>query len=349
MIPPPRHLLKKGVSYFANRYLKHFKEDLAEIVAFPFQYIIHTFSENDQLYYCDTLKDFVGLSKEKGLEVYLDPWGVGRVFGGEAFSKFVADHPEECQILSSGKRAAAACPNRRPFQDFMIAWVESACDLGGDVIFWDEPHYYLNGALALKDPEKYQDWACCCDVCQSQFQKEYGLSMKQDLTPEIARFREKSLILFLKKLCQRVHEKGLRNAVCLLPSPLPKFSRILGIEEWRSLACLKEIDILSTDPYWALMNRPVRDFVETISKRLTSLACEFDKESEIWIQGFKISKGREEEVFQAIQAAGFVKPSRIAVWSHDATSCMSELACDDAPLVWKKIREGFCKIDQSHL
>ncbi len=338
-------LSKKGISYFGNRYIKHFQEDLAEIVSFPFQYIIHTFSENDLLYYRKTLEDFVSLSKKSGLEVYLDPWGVGRIFGGEAFSKFVADFPGECQILASGKRVAAACPNRTSFQDFMMNWVEVACDLGPDVIFWDEPHYYVDGALALKNPDAYEDWGCCCDICRLQFSSEYGHSMGKTLTSEVIEFREKKLILFLKRLSERVHSKKIRNAVCLLPVPLPKFSRILGIEKWESLAGLKEIDILSTDPYWCLMNQPLHEFVGNFSKRVIELAQKFGKESEIWIQGFKIPLGKEKEVFEAIQLVESLNPSRMAVWSHQATDCMSELACDDSEKVWNEIRKGFHGLD----
>lgn len=333
--------IRKGVSYFGNRHLKHFRKDLAEIKSFGFDYIIHTFCENDLRYYRETLKDFVYLSKDEGLEVYIDPWGVGKIFGGEAFSEFVASFPEECQILSTGRRIAAACPNRKRFQDFMSVWVEAACSLGADVIFWDEPHYYLDGSLAMRKPLTYRDWACHCEVCRKKFKEEFGHEMGKTLTPEVVKFRQSTLISFLKTLCDQVHKQGLRNAVCLLPVPLPKFSRILGIEDWRSLANLTEIDILSTDPYWALMNTSVEKFVRFFSKKIVELSREFGKESEVWIQAFKIPKVRAKEVLKAIQVASSFKPSRIAVWSYEATACMSELACDEPELIWNTIRNGF--------
>lgn len=286
------------------------------------------------------MKDFVAASKQKGLEVYIDPWGVGRVFGGEASSDFVADWPGECQILSSGKRVAVACPNRSSFQDFMHEWVDRACSLGGDVIFWDEPHYYFRLSLALKDPSNYQEWGCCCDVCQEKFKKIFGHSMGQTLTQELIQFREDSLLNLLRMLCKLVHEHGQRNAVCLLPSPMARFSEILGIVDWRKVATIEDVDILSTDPYATLLNIPVEDFVDKNARNIVRLAREFHKESEVWIQGFKIPEGKEGEVIQAIQKAGEESPSRIAVWSYQATACMSELACDNPGLVWSYIKEG---------
>jgi len=287
------------------------------------------------------MRDFVRISKEAGLEVYLDPWGVGRVFGGEAFSKFVADRPETCQVLSSGRPAWAACPNHEAFRKWMIEWTDEACALGPDVIFWDEPHFFVDNRRTFADPSAYEEWACRCQGCQELFRTRYAHPMGKVLTPEVAEFRQSSLISFLDALCARVQAHGLRSAVCLVPSPWKKFSRILGIEDWDKAASLKAVDILSTDPYWALFNAPLESFVASFSKRVTDLAKEFGKESEIWIQAFKIQKGRESEVLKAIQTAASYKPSRMAVWSHQATACMSELACQNPELVWKMVREGF--------
>jgi hypothetical protein len=340
----PNQTIKKGISYFGNRHLNHFRKDLSEIKSFSFNYIIHTFSENDLRYFGKTLRDFVQLSKDEGLEVYIDPWGVGKIFGGEAFSEFVAKYPQECQVLNSGERVAAACPNRKAFKNFMFEWVDKACELGGDVIFWDEPHYYLNSTLAIQHPLTYKKWACRCTVCLEKFKMQFGYEMGNGLTQDVFQFRQTCLLDFLKSLSGRVHDHGLRNAACLIPVPLPKVSRILGIEDWRFLANLKEIDILSTDPYWSLLGVSVEKFVGSFSKTIVDLATEFGKESEVWIQAFKIPKEREKEVLEAIQIASSFKPSRMAVWSYQATACMSELACENSERVWEIIRAGFKSI-----
>jgi len=62
--------------------------------------VVHTMSEHDVAYHSQTMIDIVQVSRDVGLEVFLDPWGVGRVFGGESFSAFVKLFPEARQRLS---------------------------------------------------------------------------------------------------------------------------------------------------------------------------------------------------------------------------------------------------------
>ena len=80
----------KGVSYFGVRSPKHAISDMQSIKAAGFNAVLHTWSEEDQQYYYDTMKEIVDRSAELGLTVYVNPWGVGRVFGGEAYSELTA-------------------------------------------------------------------------------------------------------------------------------------------------------------------------------------------------------------------------------------------------------------------
>ncbi|MDX6517510.1 MAG: hypothetical protein QOF50_356, partial [Gaiellaceae bacterium] len=84
---------KAGCSYFGVRILRHVERDLDDLVARGYTSVLHTFSENDLTYYRGTMEQIVGASKQRGLEVQMCPWGVGRTFGGEAESRFVTMHP----------------------------------------------------------------------------------------------------------------------------------------------------------------------------------------------------------------------------------------------------------------
>lgn len=334
-------MMKVGASYFGNRFLNHFKNDLLELNSLPFNYIIHTFSENDLRFYRQTMQEFFLASKASGLEVYVDPWGIGGLFGGEAFSEFTAKWPQECQVLSTGQRISAACPGREAFFEFMCEWTDAACSLGADIIFWDEPHFYLDGNEARKNSFGYSTWSCCCDVCQKNFKSRYGAAMEKNLNEEMIEYRQDVLKSFLERLCGRVKAKGLRNAVCILPVPWEKFSKILGIYDWTKIASIRSVDILSTDPYWAILGQPVKSYVKSFSEKIVKLSKQFGKESEVWIQGFKINKKQEEEVREAVATAKSCGPDRMAVWSYRATECMSELACENPERVWEIIKNGF--------
>ena len=114
--------LKTGVSYFGNYFPRHFKKDVREIARRGCNTITLTFSEQDLQYYPGTMKDMVKASHDAGLEVYIDPWAVGRVFGGESYSEFLVHQTDARQIGSDGKMLPIACLNHPAFQDFLKKW-----------------------------------------------------------------------------------------------------------------------------------------------------------------------------------------------------------------------------------
>ncbi|RKX53392.1 MAG: hypothetical protein DRP25_00415, partial [Thermotoga sp.] len=122
--------MKYGVSYFGNRILKHVEEDMKELKEIGFDVIVHTFSENDHKFYFRTMKDIVKLTRDLGMEVWIDPWGVGGVFGGEAFSNFLIENPSEWQITNRGRAVGSACFNSPKFREYMKRWLEAAVETG---------------------------------------------------------------------------------------------------------------------------------------------------------------------------------------------------------------------------
>ena len=74
-----------------------------------------TFSENDLAYYRDTMKEIVDVSHANGLEVQMNPWGVG---GRSAARRrpVRALPPDACQVLDDGRRGAAACLNHPDYR-----------------------------------------------------------------------------------------------------------------------------------------------------------------------------------------------------------------------------------------
>jgi hypothetical protein len=87
---------RAGTSYFGVRIPRHVERDMADLAALGYRGVTHTLTENDLAYYRETMRELVAASHRAGLWVQASPWGLGRTFGGEAESRFVTFHPEEC-------------------------------------------------------------------------------------------------------------------------------------------------------------------------------------------------------------------------------------------------------------
>lgn len=168
--------MKTGVSYILTRDLSQVEKDLAEIAACC-DFIVHTFSETDLYYHRQNMREIVKLSRERGLTTYLDPWGVGGVFGGETFSLFVAENPDAC-LKKKGKPVPIADISHKKFKKFMREWLSIALAMKPDVIFWDEPH-------------------------------QTGIKCDQE---EISK-----IIDFLGEMTALVKAAGVKNAICVYP------------------------------------------------------------------------------------------------------------------------------------
>jgi len=126
----------------------------ADLAARGYTGVLHTFSENDFAYYRSTMAEIVGVSHAEGLAVQASPWGLGRTFGGEAESRWVAFHPEERQVLDDGRRVAAACLNSPAYRDFCKEWADWVLECGVDSVFWDEPAWVVPEHVGVDHDER---------------------------------------------------------------------------------------------------------------------------------------------------------------------------------------------------
>src|SRR5439155_22181461 len=103
--------MRAGCAYFGVRVPRHAARDMDELAALGYTAVLHTFSENDLAHYRATMTEIVAASHRAGLEVQASPWGVGGTFGGEAESRFAAQHPQAFQVAEVGRRLPLACLN----------------------------------------------------------------------------------------------------------------------------------------------------------------------------------------------------------------------------------------------
>ncbi len=321
-----------GVSYFGNRDPRHVDRDLEEMAAAGLTFVVHTFSENDLAFYAGTLQEIVDLTHRHGLEAFLDPWGVGRIFGGEAFSNFALEHREADQLTSTGEPLPAACPNHPDTRRFLHEWVEAVARTGADGVFFDEPHFYhRNGRHG-----------CWCEACRARFQDRFGRPIPETFTPELRAFQMDSLVDLIRELAGHAKDLGLKTSLCLLP-------HAEELDTWPRFFGLAELDIVGTDPYWhnpwlQLTGEAVSRHVAEYARRVVTLAREHRKEPQIWIQAFRIPAGTEEDVARAVHAAAGEGVRNLAAWSFRGTAFMSSIRSDRPEVVWQTLIRAYQEV-----
>ncbi len=317
--------MKKGIAYFGVRNPERTIEDLKEIKSAGFTHVLHTWSEEDLQYYPKTMKEIIASSTGLGLNVYVNPWGVGRVFGGEAYSEITARDHSLCQVSLDGKPSVAACPNNPGFRAYMHRWINTVCDTQAETIFWDEPHFYF-------EKGRLENWACLCPECQKKFRSAFGYEMPRSLTDDVKAFRENSLVEFLDEMTSDVHAHGKRNCVCLLPPWFPA-----GLDNWECVASLPAVDEIACDPYWecGASEESVQKTYAEVSAKIFQLSKKFGKEPQMWIKNYRIERGRENDIRLATKAARAAGIENIFAWSFKGNAYLSWLASDDPLAVWE--------------
>jgi len=328
--------IKTGVSYFGVRNPKHVVNDIDDMKKHGVTFVVHTFSENDHQYYLETMKEIVNLTKEREMEVYLDPWGVGRVFGGEAYSKFVMFFRKARQILSDNQEVPAACINHPDFISYMKDWIEAVHYTGSHGIFWDEPHFFRPWEI----PERKNSWGCRCKKCRELFFEKYGYEMPMELNKDVRNFKKESIEAFLKDLSKYAKEKGLLNALCLLPDYEKE-------QEWEDIFSIRTLDIVGTDPYWRdIREEDFRRYIEKFSQLVNHLAHKYGKEGQIWIQAFDVKSGEEWKIEEAVKIAFLSGIRNFAAWSYYGTAYMSYIRSENPDLVWEVIGKVYRKLQK---
>ena len=318
-----------GCSYFGARIVRHVARDMDDLARRGYTGVLHTFSENDLAYYRATMKEIVDVSHAVGLEVQLNPWGLGGTFGGEAESRFVARRPEACQVLDDGRRVAAACLNQPAYRAFCKEWADAALETGADRVFWDEPHWVEPqhvGAEAAR-------WGCRCDLCSALFAAQHGEPLPTELTPEVLAFREASLVAFLGELVAYVHGRGGRSTVCLLPA----VEGAHGVRDWDAVAALPGLATLATDPYWNCFDEEAVPFVDRFARLLVETATRHGVEAELWLPSFRLGAADVPDLHAAVATARAAGVSNLWTWGYEACRHMSHLATPDAGLVWEEV------------
>ena len=324
--------LRLGTAYHCNRILRHVEEDMVDIVNHNMNLVVHMFTHNDMDRHSKVMKDIIAISEDKGLEVWIDNWGLDCGPGDKSY--FTATCPEAKAVFADGTPVRLKpCYNSPEFRKFTKEWLDRVAEIGGKTIFWDEPHMQTDTA---------HGYACRCERCQKLFEERYHRPMPVEMDDDVAEFRTWTLVDYFTEITDYAHSLGLINTGCIMFSPshgisLDSIDRLLSIPHFDNVGC---------DPYWngGPSTAPaIYDYVYSRSKKALDTAAQYKKDHNIWIQAYGFKAGREDEIVIASEAAYDAGARTILTWSFRGGES-NDYRAENTDRIWQITGEAFGRL-----
>ncbi|MCP3968061.1 MAG: hypothetical protein GY750_01940 [Lentisphaerae bacterium] len=334
-----------GVSYYGISYAEHARKDFAEMVAHNCTAVLIALTEFDIFFWKPQIPKIVDEAKKAGLKVYLNTWGIGKFFGGEAPSIFL----QECSIEDRQFTAlteeplAAASPSSPAFREYVWGIIdELARTCNADGFFWDEPHY----AMPVY-PVGYQsttDFTCRSKITQRVFKDKYGYEMPKVLTEQVRKFRHNQANELLIE-CSRIAKSrnpGLEITQCSLPADNNYYmSQQRGFDDWDKIASRGDIDIFSTSiitDYTA----PI-EVHRKIAEQTVKLAKKYGKKSQRWVMSYFDSPSNLDFIKDVVKAYSEEGVESIFSWTYRAGQG-TFLSAPEPEKVWDALGQAYGEV-----
>ena len=340
--------LKTGAAYHGNRMLSHAIEDMKEMVRADMDVVVHMLSHNDWERHSQVMGDIFKASEDLGLEVWVDNWGIGGSPGDKCH--FLAYHPEAHSYYGDGKmHPFQICLNSPAYRQFCKDWIEVVKSIGGKKVFWDEP--WIPAPVVEGSEDHYS--GCTCPTCRKLFEERYNKPMPIIMDEDVAAFRNDTLVEYHEFVASYAKSVGIESSICLMPHQLSgginrnttRQQKMMEISVDR-LCSIKSVDDIGTDPYWTgddnCIGNPYEK-VYTNTKVCVDIANKFGKKHNIWVQGFGIPRGREEEIITATEAIYDAGARTILAWGFHARES-NNYRSSNPEKSWLMTVEGFKRI-----
>ncbi len=284
--------MRLGVAYYGSYLPWHLKQDLEDIKHCGCDDVLITLQENDFKVFNGKLRFAAKLAHDIGLKAIANFWGYARMLGGGRMSHLLVENLDAWQVNRDGRKIGAGCMNNPYVFNFLVKMVEDIASFDYDGIFIDEP----------------TKTDCYCKYCKEKFRSEFDSSLFKASQTEIEEFRSKSVIDFLRKICEAVKDidKNLETSTCIMPKDK---------DLWKDAVKIKSLDYFGTDPYWLLWNQPL-SFVTESTKLVVQLCRRYNKKSLMWILCWKVPDGKEKEIYEAALLCAKERPDAIYTWSY---------------------------------
>lgn len=335
-------VLETGVSYYGISYSHNVRKDFEEIKAHNCTSVLLALTEFDLFFWKPQIPKVVDEAKKIGLKVYLNTWGIGKFFGGEAPSIFL----QECDISDrqfsalTGAPLPAASPSSPAFREYLYGIVRelaSTCDADG--FFWDEPHYAM--PIYQVGYQSTTDWSCRSSITQNIFKQKYGYEMPLTLTQQVRKFRHdqaNELLIQCSNIAKSCN-KNLTITQCSLPADNNYYlSYQRGFDDWNSIAKRADIDIFSTSiivDYSAPLS-----VHQKIAKKTVDLAKVNGKIPQRWIMSYFDSPQDLEDIKKIVRIYAEEGVESIFSWTYRAGQG-TFLSAPEPEKVWEILGEAY--------
>lgn len=318
-------MINLGCSYYDNKNPRHFKRDMAHLARHGLHHLVLCFSENDHRYYADNFRLLISIAHDHQLEVWLDPWGWGGIFGGEAFTYFGGwEKTAQQQVYNKGQMESVPllCFNNPRTDALMQDWLQTGARVGADGIFWDEPHFFM--PVLFGYPR--DSWGCGCPYCQDN----WGITPTLGPSERIKR-QQASMLDFIRRNSKIAADLGLQNSLCLLP----EYATGAMEQAVAPYLALPHLQALGTDPYWSLFKKTPQQGL-AMAAQVHHQVRAGGKKSWFWLQGFKMPL--EHMDGWQIEADGLreLAPDYLSLWSFRATESLTRLASGNSGDLWHR-------------
>ncbi len=338
-------ITQTSISYYGLNYVEHAAADFQEMLEHGCTTVILAVTEFDFDFWRPNLGAIVDQAHRLGLKVLLDPWGIGKYFGGEQISLFLQNHLENRQVAAlSGAKLNAACFNTGSFRDYFQNFcLTLARETAADGFFWDEPHYALPKSFASITGGAGEDWSCRCPVCRRKFQDYYGYEMPKVLNDDVKQFRWREALVILEDTSRRLKEfKPALEITCCVHATLNGYyvTELRGYDNWDLVAASPCFDVFSTTIIaW---NLP-RSFFVDVTRRTVEIARKYGKLSERWLMGYYKQPEEFSQVDEIVSLYESLGVDRLGTWTYRG-GYGTVLAAPDALQLWDRIGRNYRRV-----
>ncbi len=338
-------ITQTAISYYGLGYVEHAAADFQEMLAHGCNAVYLAVTEFDFDFWRPNIPKIVEKAHELGLKVVLDPWGIGKYFGGEQVSKFLQNNIENRQVSAlTGEKLPYACFNTNSFRDyFMNFCVTLAREAGADGFFWDEPHYAFPKGIASITGGVADDWTCRCPVCQRKFLDYYGYEMPRTMNDDVKQFRWREALEILSSTSKAIKEiNPAQEITCCVHATQNTYyvTEYRGYDNWDMVAACPYFDVFSTTIInWAMPEAFFRD----ITERTVAAARKYGKKSERWLMGYYRQPADFAQIERIVNLYESLGVDRLSAWTYRG-GYGTVLAAPAALKLWDRIGANYKRI-----